>query len=367
MANNSLINAAKAKEDEFYTQRKDIENELCHYQDVFKDKVVYCNCDDPTSSEFWQYFVRNFKSFGLKKLMATHYEPDEKNYAYKLEITEDTNGNGRIDLNDEPTITQIQSNGDFRSAECIELLKEADIVVTNPPFSLFREYIAQLIEYKKQFISLGNQNNVTYKEIYPYFQNNEMWLGYCSGDMAFKVPDYYKPRATRYWQDETGQKWRSFGNMCWFTNIDRPKRHEHLDLRGTYYTPEEYPHYDNYDAIEVNQYQRIPCDYEGVMGVSFTLMQYYSPDQFELLGMTTTTDCGMQITKKYVNVIQHSKDGTECNGSKVNTRSTILLKEKPTDKTYYTAEGVDGYLVSQFPRVLVRNKCPEPRRYCNEN
>lgn len=293
MAKNKSLGQAKInKEDEFYTQRTDIENELFHYAEHFRGKVIYCNCDDPAESEFWKYFVRNFKAYGIKKLMATHYEPNEKNYAYMLELTEDTNGDGRIDHLDEPTVTQIPCNGDFRSAYCIELLKQADIVVTNPPFSLFREYIAQLIEYDKKFIVLGNQNNITYAEIFPLLRDNKLWLGYNAGDMSFKVPDYYEPRKTRYWQDETGQKWRSFGNMCWYTNIDTTKRHEAMDLRGNYYygNESEYPHYDNYDGIEVKRMDAIPCDFEGNMGVPITYMFRYCPEQFEIVGMSNVGD-----------------------------------------------------------------------------
>lgn len=296
--NESLNRANKIKQDEFYTQRKDIENELSHYAAHFKDKVVYCNCDDPVSSEFWQFFVRNFKAYGLKKLMATHFEPDDKNYAFMLEITDDTNGDGRIDWKDSPTITQIPCNGDFRSAYCIELLKQADIVVTNPPFSLFREYISQLIEYDKKFLIIGSQNNVTYKEVFPLLKDDKVWLGYYSGDMAFKVPAYYEPRETRYWQDKDGQKWRSMGNICWFTNLDIPKRHEKIDLRGNYFNEDDYPHYDNFDAIEVSKVDRIPCDYDGVMGVPITFWTKYNPEQFEIVGMSSELAAPVMIDGK---------------------------------------------------------------------
>lgn len=288
--NTSLNNASIAKEDEFYTQKNDIENELAHYAEFFEGKKVYCNCDDPEESEFWQFFKRNFKPWGLKSLVATHYEPDEKNYAYKLELTEDTNGDGVVDWNDEPVITQIQCNGDFRNDICIELLKECDVVVTNPPFSLWREYINQLIEYDKKFLIIGSQNNITYKDVFPLLMEDKVWIGYHSGDMAFKVPDYYEPRETRYWQDETGQKWRSMGNICWFTNIDIERRHAPLDLRGNYYEGNEdkYPKYDDYDIINVSKVSDIPCDYYGVMGVPITYMKDYCPEQFEILGIANS-------------------------------------------------------------------------------
>ena len=282
--NRALNRAAKAQEDEFYTQRGDIEKELAHYTDKFRGKVVYCNCDDPKESEFWQFFVRNFTAFGLKKLMATHYEPSDKNYVYKLEINGDGDGDGRVDEND-VTQTPIQCNGDFRNQTSIYLLDEADIVVTNPPFSLFREYIAQLIEHGKQFLVIGNQNAIAYKDIFQLIMEDKIWLGYYAGDMAFKVPASYEPRKTRYWQDESGQKWRSLGNICWFTNINIPKRHVGLDLRGNYYDSAKYPKYDEYDAINVDRYAEIPSDFAGVMGVPITFLNHYNPEQFEIIGL----------------------------------------------------------------------------------
>ena len=186
--------------------------------------------------------------------------------------------------NNKNVLSALKGNGDFRSQECIELLKEADIVVTNPPFSLFREYIAQLMEYDKKFLVIGNQNAITYKEIFPLLMTDKLWLGNKSGDMAFKVPEDYEPRETRYWQDETGQKWRSMGNICWYTNLDHNKRHEELDLVCRY-SPEEYPTYDNYNAINVNKVDDIPNDYEGIMGVPITFLDKYNPDQFEIKGI----------------------------------------------------------------------------------
>ncbi|MBQ9645315.1 MAG: adenine-specific methyltransferase EcoRI family protein [Prevotella sp.] len=309
MATRNLDKAKEAKKDEFYTQLADIENELKHYRQHFRDKVILCNCDDPYESNFFKYFANNFNAFGLKKLIATCYngspvqgselmidfgdfQDEPKKIAYKVEITEvtDVNGDGRIDLadvryliqNDRNVLSILKENGDFRSRECIELLKEADIVVTNPPFSLFREYVAQLMKYEKKFLIIGNQNAITYKEVFPLIMQNKIWLGYKSGDMAFTVPDNYEPRATRYWQDESGQKWRSMGNICWFTNIDHNKRHEELILYQKY-TPQDYPKYDNYDAINVNATNDIPMDYGGVMGVPITFLDKYNPDQFEII------------------------------------------------------------------------------------
>ena len=309
MANKNLNQAKEAKKDEFYTQLIDIENELKHYREHFRGKSVLCNCDDPYESNFFKYFALNFNTLGLNKLVATCYngspvqgnelvidfgdfteEPKKK--AFKVEITEvaDYNGDGVVNLadvqyllqNDKNVLTMLRENGDFRSRECVELLKEADIVVTNPPFSLFREYVAQLMKYEKKFLIIGNQNAITYKEIFPLIKDNKIWLGYKSGDMAFTVPDSYEPRETRYWQDENGQKWRSMGNICWFTNLDHKKRHDELILYQTY-SSEEYPMYDNYNAINVNKVDSIPVDYAGAMGVPITFLDKYNPEQFVIL------------------------------------------------------------------------------------
>ena len=274
----ALHAAKKAKKDEFYTQRVDIENELRHYKAHFKGKTVLCNCDDPRQSEFFKYFVENFEKLGLKKLVATCSKSQDVDLFSQgdcekaiCQIYEgDKNGNMRMD-DDEINIRQLKGDGDFRSAECIEILKEADIVVTNPPFSLFREYVAQLI--------------------FPLLMNNKLWIGYKFGDMAFKVPPDSEPRETRYWQDETGQKWRSMGNVCWYTNLDHEKRHETLPLYKKY-TPEEFPKYDNYDAINVNKTSDIPYDYDGVMGVPITFMDKYNPEQFEIIGATESEGKG---------------------------------------------------------------------------
>lgn len=290
MAGNKNLQAAmKAKKDEFYTQLSDIENELRHYKEFFRGKTVLCNCDDPRVSNFFHYFAYNFEFLGLKKLITTCYKNRDMDFfsdykseqAVYLEYYGDKNGNLIPDA-EEIGIKPLKGDGDFRSAECIELLKEADVVVTNPPFSLFREYIAQLMRYEKKFTILGNQNALTYKEIFSLLRDNKMWLGYKFGNMAFKVPANSEPRATRYWQDETGQKWRSLGNICWFTNIDHNRRHEELVLYRNY-EASHYPKYDNYDAINVDRYTDIPCDYDGVMGVPITFMGRYCPEQFEII------------------------------------------------------------------------------------
>lgn len=312
MAGNRSLNAAmKAKQDEFYTQIDDISSELKHYRNHFRGKVVFCNCDDPYESNFFKYFALNFNSLGLKKLIATCYDgspvmgnelllqfdtPDSepKKIAYKVEITEvnDYNGDGAVNLsdvayllqNDKNVLSRLKGNGDFRSPECVELLKQADIVCTNPPFSLFREYVAQLMQYEKKFLIIGGQNALKYKEIFPLMMKNQIWLGHKMGDMSFQVPSYYEAKETRYWQDENGQKWRSLGNICWYTNLDHKKRHEGIDL-WKHYHPDTYQHYDNFDAINIDKVVDIPCDYNGLMGVPITFMDKYSPDQFEIVGV----------------------------------------------------------------------------------
>ena len=275
--NKYLHKANKAKEDEFYTQITDIEKEMRHYKEHFKGKVVFCNCDDPEYSNFWRYFQLNFYDLGLKQLISTHYEEEKPSYRMDIVSTDSGEQCGIPDY----VKTPLKQNGDFRSPECIEILKEADIVITNPPFSLFREYVAQLMEYEKQFIIIGNQNAITYKEIYTLLQANKMWLGYNSGDMEFVVPSHYEPRATRY-REENGIKYRSMGNVCWFSNIDVAKRHEDIILYKSY-TPEEYPKYDNYDGIDVKRIELIPADYWGVMGVPITFMYKHNPEQFEIV------------------------------------------------------------------------------------
>ena len=292
MANKNLNAAKEAKKDEFYTQLEDINNELRHYREHFRGKTVLCNCDDPRVSNFFTYFAYNFEFLGLKRLITTCYKSqsmdlfsqNECEQAIYLIYDGDRNGNNIPDP-EEIGIHPLKGDGDFRSQECIELLKQADIVVTNPPFSLFREYVAQLIEYEKKFLIIGNQNAVCYKEIFPLIMQNKVWIGNKSGDMAFKVPKDYEPRETRYWQDETGQKWRSMGNICWFTNLDIKKRHEDIILYK-HYNPDDYPRYINYDAIEVSKIDLIPCDYNGLMGVPVTFLDKYNPDQFEIIGVS---------------------------------------------------------------------------------
>ena len=307
----SFRDAKKAKQDEFYTQLVDIENELKHYREHFRGKTVLCNCDDPRVSNFFHYFSYNFEQLGLKKLITTCYKNQERDLfsqhdserAIWLEYTGDRNGN-RVPDPAEIGINYLQGDGDFRSQECIELLKQADIVVTNPPFSLFREYVAQLIEYNKKFVIVGSQNAIKYKEIFPLIQQDKMWLGSSLSFAKFKVPDYYEERSSRFWVDDKGQKWRSFGNICWFTNLDIAKRHEELILFKTY-NPEEYPLYDSYNAINVDKTSDIPMDYYGIMGVPITFLDKYNPEQFEIVGeFNNGSDSELDLAKPIINGVQ---------------------------------------------------------------
>lgn len=310
MANKNLNSARKAKKDEFYTQISDIEKELLHYWAHFRRKTVLCNCDDPYESNFFKYFALNFNQLGLKKLICTCYngspvqgtelitffkefDEEPKKVAYKVEITEvkDMNGDGAVDLSDVKILLQNDKNvmslletGDFRSKECVDLLKEADLVVTNPPFSLFREYLMLLINYNKEFVIIGNVNAISYKEVFPLIKSEKVWLGpsITSGDRKFNVPDDYPLNAAGCGIDQDGKRFIKVKGVRWFTNLDHKKRHEKLDLVCKY-SPEEYPHYDNYDAIEVSKTANIPCDYEGIMGVPITFLDKYNPEQFEIV------------------------------------------------------------------------------------
>ena len=279
MSNNSNMNKAKSvKYDEFYTQLSDIENELKYYKEHFLGKVVYCNCDDPEWSNFWKYFVINFNHIGLKRLISTHYEMDGSS-SYSLEYFGDKDKDGQ----DVFVRKELIGDGDFRSEECLALLDESDIVVTNPPFALFREYIKTLIEYNKQFLIIGNMNNVTYKDIFPYIKQGKLKLGVHSGSMDFRVPDEFDKDNTYY---KDGIKYAKFGNICWYTSLDHYKQHEFLELNAEYKGNEDnYPKYDNYDAININRLDDIPNDYFGVMGVPLTILQHYNSEQFRIKGI----------------------------------------------------------------------------------
>jgi len=275
--NENLRKAKKAKNDEFFTRIEDIEKELVNYQDFFKDKVVYCNCDHPTESNFPRYFILNFEKLGLKKLVSTCFISDSKGWV------------GTKEKDCEYTIEQLASDGDFRSEECIEFLKECDVVVTNPPFSLFREYIAQLIEYEKKFLVIGNLNAITYKDIFSLIKDNKIWMGttYFNGGAAYfygdaKVFDVNKIANPKNAWVENGKLYWRVNGVRWFTNIEHKKRNTPIDIYKTY-SAENYPKYDNYDAIEVSKVVEIPEDYKGVMGVPISFLDKYCPTQFQIV------------------------------------------------------------------------------------
>ena len=260
MTKANLQRAKNAKNDEFYTKLADVSKELMHYEKHFKDKIVFCNCDDPKWSAFWRYFHLNFSALGLKKLISTHY--DKTNPTYKMEYTGGDDNDIEVGIK-----TPLEGNGDFRNKECLDILDEADIVVTNPPFSLFREFVAALMEHEKKFLVIGSKNAITYKEFFPLLKSDDVRIGY-NNPSEFLQPD---------------GSTKKFGNIGWFTNLDVTKHNEKLILRKKY-TPEEYPTYDNYDAINVNRISDIPVDYDGVMGVPISIMDKYNPDQFEIVG-----------------------------------------------------------------------------------
>ena len=335
-----LTEARRAKKDEFYTQRVDIENELRHYRAHFAGKVVLCNCDDPRQSEFFKYFAENFEKLKLKRLIATCYKSQDVDLFSQgqceraiCQIYEgDKNGNMVVD-DDEVGVRELKGDGDFRSEECIEILKESDIVVTNPPFSLFREYVAQLVKYGKKFLIIGNQNAITYKEIFPLFKDNTIWLGFGFRRNCAHFKSRYVDTATD--ADHREGMIRVSGVM-WYTNLDIAKRHEQLPLYKKY-APEEFPKYDNYDAIEVSKSSDIPYDYDGVMGVPITFMDKYNPCQFEILGCS---DNGA-VADKYK--LPHFKRHNEpyLNGKKVYKRIFIRRRDNENLRTQFSPTPID--------------------------
>lgn len=341
--NSSLGAARRAKNDEFYTRRTDIENELQHYHSHFQGKVVLCNCDDPEWSAFWKFFVLFFEPLGLKKVISTHYAKGKP--SYKLEYTGKAGGVAK---------TPLEGDGDFRSNECVAILQEADIVVTNPPFSLFREYVAQLVEHGKKFLIIGNSNAITYKEIFPLIKANRMWLGnpFANGNAYFSVPDGQAVNyAAGVYNPETGLV--KFRNVVWFTNMDHKKRNEELPLFRTYLGNESaYPKYDNYDAIEVSKARDIPVDFEGSMGVPITFLDKYNPAQFEIVGVTQSWD-NIAI-KKYPRQIQVSADGKESLVTKLNDGAAIKTAIAPVGETYYKVG--DELFVKTYARIIIKRK-----------
>lgn len=382
MATKLFDKAKKNKADEFYTQLPDIEVEMRHYKEQFKGKVIFCNCDDPYESNFFKYFAMNFNFLGLKKLIATCYigspvtgeqlilfdvvsladiSVDAKS-PYKIEITEvtDENADGAVDLidveyllkNKKNALTLLNGDGDFRSPECIELLKQADIIVTNPPFSLFREYVAQLIEDEKKFIIIGNTNAITYKEIFVFIKENKIQTGHTNFNvgMYFFVPDNYE----RYHKIENGRKLVRNSNSCWFTNLDVAKCHEFLTLYKKY-TPKKNPHYCNYDAIEVSKVAEIPYDYNGAMGVPITFIDKYNPEQFEIIALGIVGSIEFSNEKK----MEILKDGKPTGKYTVNAKGTLYRKynletdiKPPAFKDFETGE----LYSSIYARIIIKRK-----------
>lgn len=354
-SNKDLKNAKSSKKDEFYTQLSDIEKELGHYKEHFKNKVVFCNCDDPEESHFWNYFALNFQHLGLKKLVATHYQREKP--SYKLEIVKDVNKDGRINKLD--TIrTPLKQNGDFRSPECIEILKEADVITTNPPFSLFREYLAQLIEHKKKFVILGNINALSYKEIFKLVKEGRLWLGHSihSGDREFRVPEDYPLNAVGARVDEKGNKYIRVKGVRWYTNLDYKERHEDLILYKTYRGNEsEYPKYENYNAINVDITKDIPMDYKGLIGVPITFVDKYNPDQFEIVALGIVGSIEFSSNRK-MEILD--KTGKPTGKFTWNAKGTLYRKYDPQkDKTPAFKDIKTGQLYSSiYARVIIRNK-----------
>jgi hypothetical protein len=379
LATDLFDRAKKRKLDEFYTQLVDIENELRHYKGHFKGKIVLCNCDDPYESNFFKYFAMNFNYLGLKKLITTCYsgspvvgeqlslfdiknlnENKDDKHPYKIEITEvkDENQDGAVDLSDveyllknkKNTLTLLKGDGDFRSEECIELLKEADIVVTNPPFSLFREYVSQLMEHNKKFIIIGNKNAITYKEIFDYIKKGKMWLGHrnINSDMWFIVPEHYE-----YEKIVDGLRLKHI-MACWLTNLDIAKRHEELSLYKRY-TPDEYPSYENYDAINVDKVTDIPYDYYGAMGVPITYLDKHNPDQFEIIALGIVGSIEFTNERK----MEILKNGKPTGKYTINAKGTLYRKynpEKDTKPPAFRDVETGGLYSSIYARIIIKRK-----------
>lgn len=396
--NRTLSNAKAAKQDEFYTQYVDIQKEVEAYleydADTFRGKIVYCNCDDPFESNFFKYFAANFNKLGLKKLITTSYDGSPiagkqfviterkegesrrrrpKALAIEIDAVTDVTGDGAVGIEDVKlfleknphALNELKGLGDFRSPECVEYLKQADIVVTNPPFSLFREYIAQLVNYEKRFLVIGNVQAITYKEIFPLIKLNKLWLGatISSGDREFRVPDHYPLQAAGWRVDSDGIKYIRVKGVRWWTNLDHGRRHQelplmslddnlkfskHKEIKGK----DRYLRYDNYDAIEVPFTDAIPSDYDGLMGVPITFLDKYNPDQFEIVGITKTWDGG--ASNIYPVQTQISKDGRKSLVTKLNDGPAIRLGEPPINQTHYTIGS--AIYIQLYARVLIKHR-----------
>lgn len=394
MANINLSNAKRAKNDEFYTQYIDIQKEVEAYLEydinTFKNKVVYCNCDDPFESNFFRYFVLNFNKLGLKQLITTSYKPSSvantqlelfgndktitklkgrpKITANKFVLNEvhDIDGDGEFNLKDiskklkenkNNEWAPLEGDGDFRSSECVDLLKKSDIVATNPPFSLFREYIKQLFEYNKKFIIIGNMNAITYKEVFPLIKENKMWIGVTNFNtgMYFKVPDNFVYSASyKFDRERNGEKVNRVPGVCWFTNLDHGRRHQPIPLMSEsdvikFVTKKPFDKYDNYDAIEVSLVKNIPNDYSGVMGVPISFLDKHNPDQFEILGSDAYD--GTPPIKKYSNKVK-VVDGKQMK-SNTGTMGCVIKESSFGSGTYFDV----GYPVrAVYKRIFIQHK-----------
>lgn len=342
--NASLSNAKKAKNDEFYTRLADIEKELNEYNPaVFKNKTIFCNCDDPTNSNFWIFFHMNFNRLGLKKLITTHYNMDGSS-SYAMEYSS-KDPKDDVDF-DKGTKIELEGDGDFRSDECIDLLKQSDMVVTNPPFSLAREYVAELEKYDKKFIIIGDLNWITYKEIFPLIKDNKLWLGYT------KVKEFKQPDGT----------YKKFGNKLWYTNVDTKKRHHKLETvyrwrkRKEKY-PDLYPKYDNYNAIEVGKVLQIPLDYDGIMGVPITFLDVYNPDQFEIVGTSTAKNNTLRKPIDYSIYQGYKPDGTSNHRTGSTFGNCPVIAKNDKSHAYYKHD--NKIVQAVYKRIFIRNKHPE--------
>jgi len=399
MPNENLTKAKQAKNDEFYTQYIDIQKEINAYleynPDVFRGKTVLLPCDDPEWSNFTKFFAQNFDNFGLKKLISTSYARSTKREKYQIEeyhqmtlfeldasifdtdlsctrgriftLERKPGRHKRIDI-DDLEWHYLEGDGDFQSDEVKALRHEADIIVTNPPFSQYIEFVRWLYEEDKKFLIIGNKSSITIKEIFPLIMGNQMWSGATSwsGGLWFQIPDPVDDGNLGSSYRQVDGVWYKNVSSTWFTNIEHGRRHQplslmslndniryssHKDIKGRGYLP-----YDNYDAIDVPFTDSIPDDYEGIMGVPVTFLEKYCPEQFEILGITLGNTVDYEMTKLYKNAVQHNKNGTIQGGSKVNTRAAICVKDQPTGTVYYTAENADGYLLSIYPRILIRKR-----------
>lgn len=397
--NKNLKKANKGKNDEFYTQFVDIQNEVNAYieynPNVFKDKTILLPCDDPEWSNFTKFFAQNFENFGLKKLISTSYANEKKSDVFVqislfesnspkfdksktkshgkiFTLDRDKNKSGKIDIEDLEW-NYLDGDGDFRSDEVKKLRDEADIIITNPPFSLFREFVAWIMEANKKYLIIGNVNAITYKEIFPLIKDNKMWTGkrfnqrVNGKNMTFLVPDSYEMKGTELFIDENGKKFISVAGTGWFTNLEHGRRHEPLILMSMednlkYSKHKEikkfgYRKYDNYDAIDVSFTDAIPNDYDGNMGVPISFLNKYNPEQFEILGLAPErSDEPVLQLFKYTNAIQHNSNGTQQSGNKVNDGPVIKTKEQPEKYPYYTADNSDGYLQVLYARIIIRFK-----------